>query len=220
MKYSQIDKEYKADAVILAAGDYPSHTIPLSILKNAGYVCCCDNSAVEYIDKGNIPDAIVGDCDSLPEEYKEKYAELLHIVTEQEYNDLTKATQYCISKGFTDIIYLGATGKREDHTLGNISLMVWYMHQFGIRPIMMTDYGYFVPAKGHNLFETFKGQQISIYNFGSKEIKEKGLSWSTYAYQWLWQGTLNEATGNEVELDADGSYLVYRTYEIKGASLL
>ncbi len=215
MNYPIITKDYKAGAVILAAGDYPKNEIPLCILNNAEYVCCCDNAAVTYIKNGNIPDVIVGDCDSLPKEFKEKYSDKLKVEVEQEFNDLTKATRFCISKGYKDIVYIGATGKREDHTLGNISLIVWYMQEFGICPIMVTDYGYFVTAKGLNNFSSFKGQQVSIYNVDCKKINGKGFDWPTYAYQWLWQGTLNQATGNEFELDADGSYLVYRTFDAK-----
>ena len=45
-------------------------------------------------------------------------------VTEQETNDLNKAFRYCLANGWTDIVILGATGKREDHTLGNIGLLM------------------------------------------------------------------------------------------------
>ncbi len=215
MEYPLINKDYKADAVILAAGDYPSHNIPLSILQEAKYVCCCDGSAVDYIIKGNTPNAIVGDGDSLSEEFKEKYASILHTETEQDYNDLTKATRFCLSKGYKVIVYLGATGKREDHALGNISLLAWCIDHFDVYPVMITNYGYFVPARESNVFRTFIGQQISIFNVNCKKIKSKGLKWDAYAGEWFWQGTLNEAIGNEVELDADGLYLVYRTFESK-----
>lgn len=219
-RYPLIDQDSVSDAVILAAGDYPTHTVPVTILRKAHYVCCCDSAVVSYVRHGNQPDAIVCDGDSLPDALKKKFANILHTESEQDYNDLTKATRYCLSQGYKDIFYLGATGKREDHTLGNISLMAWYMQNFDMHPVMITDHGYFVPARGHNFFATNKGQQISIFNVDCKSIHGKGLKWDTYAAEWLWQGTLNEATGNEVELDADGSYLVYRSYEIKDASLL
>ena len=31
----------------------------------------------------------------------------------------------------------------------------------------------------------------------------------------FWEGTLNEATGNIVTIDADGVYMVYRTFDKK-----
>lgn len=215
MHYNLITKEYKPDAVILGDGDFPVNELPLGILHNASYICCCDGAAVNLIERGIIPDAIVGDGDSLPEEFKERYRDILHIYDEQEDNDLTKSTRFCVSKGFRNIAYLGATGRREDHTIGNVSLMERYLRDFDIMPVMLTDYGYFVPACGTNTFETFSRQQVSIFNFSCKKIVSKGLDWDTYAYTSWWQGTLNEPSGNIFTLEADGYMVLYFTYEPK-----
>ena len=50
------------EAVILAGGDYPTCEHPLTILREARYVVCCDGATNEYIARGNMPDAIVGDA--------------------------------------------------------------------------------------------------------------------------------------------------------------
>ena len=68
------------EAVILANGDYPTHPIPLQILANAPYIICCDGGADAYIDRGNVPDVIIGDGDSLSEENRRKYSHILHCV--------------------------------------------------------------------------------------------------------------------------------------------
>lgn len=203
------------DAVVLGNGEFPSAKIVLDILKSAKYLCCCDGAAVDCISRGYKPDAIVGDGDSLPENFIEAYRDIIHIENEQEDNDLTKATRFCKSLGFRRIAYIGATGKREDHTLGNISLIERYMSEFDLYPVMFTDYGYFVPSSGSKTFETFPRQQISIFNFTCNKIIGSGFRWNTYPYRSLWQGTLNEATGDSVTLDTDGTYLCYFTYEAK-----
>ena len=59
------------DAVILANGDYPLHQLPLQILHNAKYIVCCDGGADAYIEKGFVPDAIIGDGDSISSENRE-----------------------------------------------------------------------------------------------------------------------------------------------------
>ena len=154
-------------------------------------------------------DAVVGDGDSVPPQFRSR----LIRVTEQEDNDLTKATRHCLSLGFRRILYLGATGKREDHTLGNVSLMVRYMRDFQLQPVMVTDYGYFTPARGKTTFDSFPGQQVSIFNFGFTHIQAEGLRYTPYPYTEWWQGTLNEAAADTFTLDADGEYLVYRTFD-------
>lgn len=59
--------------------------------------------------------------------------------------------RYARGEGFRRIDILGATGKREDHTLGNISLLFDYMRQ-GLDVTMQTDYGSFTPC--HGRFDT------------------------------------------------------------------
>lgn len=202
-------------AVILADGEYPTHTIPLKILNKARHLICCDGAALHY--HGRI-DAIIGDGDSLSEDFKTTHKQLFHHVAEQEDNDLTKATRYVVTQKWEElprIAYIGATGKREDHTLGNISLMMRYFNDFGIVPTLLTNYGWMVPAKGVVRFNSFARQQVSIFNFTCRQLRSSGLRWDSYAYQSWWQGTLNEAVGNSFTLDGDGTYLVFRTYDPK-----
>jgi len=207
---------FSPDAVVLAAGDYPSHPIPMGILNKAKYVCCCDSAAAEYIRRGNTPNAIVGDCDSLPCELKLRYKDILHSVSEQDDNDLTKATRHCVSQGFSTIAYIGATGKREDHTLGNISLMANYLRTYGLHPIMLTDHGIFMPCTSHLAVRTKVGQQVSIFNISAKNIYSEGLRWPAYAFDELWQGTLNEATADTVRIKSDGAVLIFANYNTDG----
>lgn len=193
------------DTVIVANGEFPTHFIPLEVLNNARHIVACDG-AIRHVPEA---EAVVGDGDSVPAEYRDR---LIHI-EEQEDNDLTKATRHCLQRGWHTIAYIGATGKREDHTLGNISLLMRYFRDFGIRGVMFTDHGTFMPANGRRTFKAFPGQQVSIFNFGCTRISSEGLRWNSYAYSEWWQGTLNEALADEFTLDADGYYMVYQTYE-------
>lgn len=213
--YPLITENSLFDAVILCDGDFPRHNIARAILAKSNYLCCCDNAGKHAIEYGFMPDAIVGDCDTMSSEFYEKHKDIIYHQDEQDDNDQTKATRFCINKGFRHIAYLGATGKREDHTLANISLMARYMKDFGIEPVMITDTGYFIPARGHNFFATFERQQISIFNVSCGMLGGKGFKWQVYTYKSIWQGTLNEAEGNQIELDGDGEYLVFLSYEKK-----
>ena len=195
------------DAVILANGEFPKANLPLEVLESAHFIACCDGAIVHWPQA----DVVIGDGDSVPETYRSK----LIRIDEQEDNDLTKATRYCIGKGCRRIAYLGCTGRREDHTLGNISLMVRYHREFHIQPTMLTDNGWFVVASGTGRFASAPRQQVSLFNVDCRELTSKGLRWQAYPYSQLWQGTLNEAVADSFRIDADGTYLVYRTYETK-----
>ena len=101
--YPLINKNSEFDAVILCDGDYPSAEIPLHILRNANFICCCDGAGNKYIRRGKMPNAIVGDGDSMSKNFKRKYKDIIHIETEQDTNDQTKATRFCINKGFKNL---------------------------------------------------------------------------------------------------------------------
>lgn len=201
----------QCSAVILAAGSYPVHCIPLQILRNAETVVCCDSAAQRYLADGGTPSAIVGDGDSLPQELKERYAAIWHQEAEQETNDLSKAVRYLMQQGKRQIAIVGATGKREDHTLGNISLLIEYMRQ-GADVRMFTDNGVFIPCRGTSTFNVFIGQQISIFNFGATGFKSEGLKYPLYDFTNWWQGTLNEAVNETTTISADGDWLIYFPY--------
>lgn len=196
------------EAVVLANGEYPTSSLSLSILKEAPYVVCCDGGADEYIRQGHVPDVIIGDGDSLSEENRAKYGAILHRISDQETNDQTKAVNFLLSQGKRRIAIVGATGKREDHTLGNISLLMDYMRA-GANVRMFTDYGVFIPCRDTQTFPCSPGQQISIINFTACGLHGEGLVYPLSDFTNWWQGTLNECTGKEFTVEAKGEYLIF-----------
>ena len=203
-----ISEHYTPEAVILANGEYPTHVLPLKILEEAKFVICCDGAANEYILRGHTPDIIIGDGDSLSPENKTRFSDIIHHIADQETNDQTKAVHFLQEKGYQRIAIVGATGKREDHTLGNISLLLDYMKS-GMEVRTVTDYGVFIPANGTQTFMSHTGQQISIINFGAKGLKGEGLVYPLSDFTNWWQGTLNEATSNRFTIQGTGEYLVF-----------
>ena len=110
---------------------------------------------------------------------------------------------------------MGATGKREDHTLGNISLLAYYVQTLHIRPTLYTDYGSFLAVQGTQSFASFKGEQVSLFNIDCTEMESTGLKWPVFAAKTWWQTSLNEALSDQFSITANGTYLVFRTYEAK-----
>lgn len=199
------------DAVIIAGGEYPTAPVPLELLATAPYVVCCDGAADTYIAGGHTPDAIVGDGDSISEQTKAKYRHLLHIVPEQESNDQTKAVRFLLAQGKRRIAIVAATGRREDHTIGNISLLVEYARS-GADIRSYTDYGVFTPCRGTTVHRCHPGQQVSIFSITAKGFSADGLRYPLYDFNNWWQGTLNECTGDTFTVHAEGEYLLFTNY--------
>jgi thiamine pyrophosphokinase len=202
------------DTVILADGSFPQHEIPLNILRNAVRIVCCDGAAGSLIKFGLIPYAILGDCDSIDPEIFDKYADRIFKDTEQETNDLTKAVKWCFEKGYKDIIILGATGKREDHSIGNISLLADYARFINVK--MITDTGIFYPVLKSSRLDSFPGQQISVFSISTEtEITSTGLLYplNKRRLKSWWEATLNEAVGDSFELKFEkGKVIVFMEF--------
>lgn len=209
----------KLDIAILADGCYPAAEYPLQLLHNADIIICCDASVLKL--KGIAPDYIVGDMDTLDDFHKNLYKDIIRESSCQETNDQTKAFSFALGLvpegSSADIHILGNTGGREDHTLGNLSLLMEYtcnmgkriapfnnlMHE-GIKVDIVTDHGIFTPHYNSFTAPCHPGQQISIISFDKTlRIKSKGLRYPTddAVFEFWWRGTLNEAEGDSFTLE-------------------
>lgn len=212
MEAEQIIQPYKC--VIMANGSFPQAQLPLKLLHEASAIIACDGAIETLHSHGLDPIAIVGDLDSIPEELRKKYANRIHHIKDQEINDLTKAVLYAKESGFREVLILGATGLREDHTLGNISLLIDYTPLFQ-RIEMLSDFGLFTPLLHTATLPSVVGQQISIFSLTpDKEISVQNLRWPIdhrKLTNW-WQGTLNEALGREftITLQPESQVIIYR----------
>lgn len=211
--YKFPDKTTKTEAIIIANGEFPTHEIPLGIINNNQYIVCCDGGANQLSKTNIIPSAIVGDCDSLSPENKEKFKDIIFPNADQETNDLTKSIYFCLEQGISNIIILAATGKRDDHTLANISLLAEHMDKpLNLR--MVTDYGVFTPIKSDTSFESLEGQQVSIFSIDQVGISIEGLRYpinNRILRNW-WEGTLNESLGSSFKIMTNGKTIIYQTF--------
>jgi thiamine pyrophosphokinase len=210
-KQKMNDNQLKSDIIIVADGSFPRHEIPLSYIRNAKRIICCDGSAENLIKAGFIPDAIIGDMDSLNESIAGRFQDRIFRDSGQETNDLTKAVAWCSERGFNELVILAATGKREDHTIGNISLLAEY-NKNG-KAIMVTDTGILRALGESSAVLSFPGQQVSIFAIDPEiEITSRGLKYPLERKKltnW-WVATLNESTGDSFSLEfAGGPVIVY-----------
>lgn len=189
--------------VILAHGDFPSSEACLKVLRSADVRICCDGSTTDLLDAGLQPDYIVGDMDSLDKGLQEEYAARIRRFAGQDDNDMTKAFHFALGFNPSKISILGATGAREDHTLGNISLLLDYASESPCPVEMLTDYGRFAAIGDSTTLPSVPGQEISIFCFDhSVQIIAEGLEYPTdkVVFDTLWKGTLNVASGDRFTL--------------------
>ena len=137
MKPFDIDL-YQPEAVIVANGEFPSASVMHRWIDRAPLVVCLDGAANRLLQQGYRPHLIIGDGDSIQPGLAQRYGLEFIRVDEQETNDLSKAVRHLRERGCCRLMMLGITGRRDDHTLGNISLLVYYL-QMGVKAVAVTD---------------------------------------------------------------------------------
>ena len=206
-----------ATAVIVGNGQFPKKEYPLSLLESADCVVCCDGALDTYLrhfSGRNLrrPDVVVGDMDSLSKKTAERFRDIAVKIDEQETNDQSKAFHY-ILEHFPDvdtIHILGATGKREDHTIGNLSLLMEYAREMRrqdcgrtVSVDIVSDWSTAFAITDSCTLDVGEGRSVSIIcPDNSLNIKSEGLVWPTdnVVFDNLWQTTLNRASADRISL--------------------
>jgi len=198
--------------VLLANGLFPKHDIPLHMIDNASSIICCDGAVTNLINYGKRPHAIVGDFDSIPANLKKDLSQLLIHTPDQSENDLRKALQWIEQQGSTEVIILGATGNREDHSLGNVFSLLQFPTQMQLT--LVTDFGVFSLCNGSGEYISHMGQPVSIFSLDPQlEINSTNLKYNLNSYRLntLYSGTLNESESESFTIQCDGGrVLVYQ----------
>lgn len=199
--------------VILAAGDFPHGAVARALLDAADQVICCDGAAEEYCATGALPVAVVGDFDSLSQQLRESLADRLHHRPDQDVNDLWKALSLALERGAQEVVVLGAFGRREDHTIGNLMLCAARMNEVAIH--VVGDRGAFEFIDCDSTFESYAGEQVSLFTLSpATEISTVGLRYQPPQNHLaaMWQGVSNESLGEQFTIRTNGPTIVYRLF--------
>ena len=216
-------------AVIIGGGEFPKKAYPRELIRQADVIVCCDGNALKAFlrNRGKIfnydkrePDAIVGDMDSIPKRLANEYSHLMVKVEEQDDNDQTKAYHYVLEHypEVDTIHFIAATGKREDHTVGNLGLLMEYARSESdtvgerSRTIdMVSDYSTAFALTDSCELVLGKGRRISIFSpDNSLTIKSDGLEWPTddVVFDNWWKATLNRTCKDVLTLELSHKSLV------------
>ncbi len=209
------------EAVIICKGDFPKKEYPRELLRRADVVICCDGALEAFLrNRDKIfkerrdPDVIIGDMDSLSTRLMKEYSHIAVREEEQETNDQSKAFRFLMKQWpeVKTVHILGATGKREAHTIGNLGQLMEYARLYGaggnpkegsIYVDVVSDYSTaFALTDSSELF-VGEGRAVSIFSpDNSLNIKSEGLVWPTdnVVFDNWWQATLNRASADVIKL--------------------
>ena len=196
--------------VILGNGAFPTEPYPVYLLDSAEGVVCCDGALEKWLEHNAsaAPLAVIGDMDSLSAQLQERFSSVLVKVDEQDDNDQTKALRWVLEHHpeVTEIVFLGATGLREDHTIGNLGLLMDYPRQFDLgerRLSMVSDFGTAFVITDTCDLHLGEGRRISLFSAdNSLRITSEGLQWplDDVVFDAWWKATLNRTVSPIVSL--------------------
>jgi len=146
-------------------------------LKEVDFLICADGGANKAALSSRMPDLVIGDLDSISPETlnrcKKSGCSIERYPTEKDETDLELALLRAEEKahvhGEGDIWLYGATGKRIDHFLGNVALMLNYAQKgYRIR-VADPDHEMWI-IQGREEIRGASGQEVSLISISEKSV--------------------------------------------------
>ena len=123
--------------VIVGGADIGNYAFLRQALRADDYVIYCD-SGLKHVPGLQVqPSLIVGDFDS--HENPGLDIETIVLPREKDDTDTVFAVKEAVKRGFHDFLLLGGVGARLDHTLGNLSILL-YLDALGKHGCIIDDY--------------------------------------------------------------------------------
>lgn len=206
--------------IILANGKPPSKSL-MNYLDSFGYsqIICADGGANKARRLKLIPSAIIGDFDSIHPSTLKYYRNKTRIFKMKRQNDtdVEKCLKYLITKNINEVILLGVTGNRLDHTFCNLGITLKFFDKINIR--IIAENSLLAAVKGKVKIKTEPGEIISLYGFDSKtKITTKGLKYPLTRERLPFgvrESTSNVALTDEIELKVEsGKIFIIREFNV------
>lgn len=123
--------------VIVGGADISNYEYIRNGLFEDDFIVFCD-SGLKHLENLQVqPSLIVGDFDS--HENPNLAVETIVLPCEKDDTDTVFAVKEAIKRGFDDFLLIGVIGARLDHTLGNVSILL-YLDSLGKKGCIIDDY--------------------------------------------------------------------------------
>ena len=109
-------------AVIIGNGDIVDYERIRSFLRPEDFIICADGGMRHAMRMGLTPEVLLGDFDSVSPGEKAA-AKVIEYPARKDFTDGELCVDYAVKNGFSEILLLGMTGTRLDHTINNILLL-------------------------------------------------------------------------------------------------
>lgn len=122
--------------VIVGGADIGNYEYIRGILSGEDYFVFCDSGLRHMDGLGVRPSLIVGDFDSSENPHLD--VETIVLPCEKDDTDTVYGVKEALKRGFDTFLLIGVVGGRLDHTLGNVSILL-YLDAIGKKGIIVDD---------------------------------------------------------------------------------
>ena len=147
--------------VIVGGADIGNYDFLRETLLPDDYVILCDSGLKHLAALQVKPSLIVGDFDSHENPHLD--IETIVLPCEKDETDTVYAMKEAISRGFDNFLLIGVVGGRLDHTLGNISMLL-YLDSHGCKGTIIDDYSEMEIVSSEPVYIENKYQFFSLLN--------------------------------------------------------
>ncbi len=207
----------QATVLLIANSVLPNDMILQECRRRAQLIICADGGANRALERGLLPDYVVGDLDSVTPATRAALsgAQFVHYPS-QYATDLEKALTFAVERQFDCALLVGITGLRNDHQLVNLNIAEKFCRQLTIET--HDDFGtgsFIIPAAAPTVFTSFPGQQVSLIAFRrASGITTTGLKYPLRHETLEWavrDGLSNEALAQTFTVQVEeGNLFCYR----------
>ncbi len=199
-------------AVIISAGSIKDYEYTKTFIDKDDFVICADGGLLHAKKMGIVPSLTVGDFDS----YKgETEGDIRRFNPEKDYTDTDIAVKAAMEKGYREIVLLGATGTRLDHTMANIGLLE-YISLNGGKGEIINEHNKITVIRETTVIKREEGWHLSLIPIGSvKGITLKNLKYPLNNYDLVFSESLavsNDFTDTDAVIGIEeGSLIVIKS---------
>lgn len=171
-------------------------------LRLAPRLVAADGGAAAALARGLMPEAVIGDFDSLPDTLRARIPpDRLYHIAEQDSTDFDKALRRIAAPL---VLAVGFTGQRLDHELAVYNALV---RNAARRAIVIGEHDICFHLPGPVALRLAPGSRVSLFPLARLRCDSSGLRWPTGAIAFDPAGrvgTSNRATSDSVRLAPDG----------------
>lgn len=188
------------EGVTLAGGGRFSAALLARARNMAPRLVAADGGADRLWAHGAVPEAVIGDLDSISPSARDRLSDRLHHIPEQVTTDFDKALR---SVDAPFVVAVGFAGQRLDHALAVLTALVAHPDKRCL-VLSPTDVVFLCPPE--IALDLPPGSRISLYPLGPVTGRSEGLKWPIDGLDlapWGMIGTSNEVAAPRVRLVAD-----------------